>query len=147
MTFSLSIQSAAAIVGATKLATGVARQIGKAIGFDEVLRSGGVSAETVTESKAADIGAAIERLADTVMEKLTAMDLDTNPPASVEVTPDGRLQVVGDHPAAAHIEAVLADDPDVRDAVTGLIAAGATVPMAVDLTNAARQANIPSRPF
>lgn len=149
MTFSLSIQSAAAIVGATRLATGVARQIGKAIGFDEVLRSGDVSAESASESKSTDIGAAIERLAETVMKKLTAMDWGANPPASIEVTPEGRLQVVGDHPAAAQIEAALADDPDVRGAVSGLIAAGASVPMAVDLTSAADltktvgQANIP----
>lgn len=152
MTFSLSIQSAALVFGATKLATGVARHVGKAIGFDEVLRSGNAPVDPAGKPSAGtDIASATTRLTETVLQKLNEAGLGNNPPASLEITPDGRLQVVGDHPAAAEIEATLAEDPVVRAAVSGLVAAGATVPLAVDLTAAADltnpvgQANISTR--
>ncbi len=149
LTLPLSIQSAAAVVGATKLVTAVTRQIGKAVNFADVLASAGAS-ESATESASeperkpvSAIDDATSTLAKSVQQKLSALGIDPNQLPGLHVNDQGELQLGGDHPKAAEIEAALADDPAVRDAVDSLVAVGGRLPISVDLTNGSPQANIP----
>lgn len=141
---SLPIPSTTLILGAAKLAHGVASRVGQAIGFEDVLHGGVDSVGSVA--------GLTDQLADSIREHLNRSGLrpmvggGPNQALQLSVKPDGTLIVEGDHPRAAEIEALLASSPSIVETATRLAQQGGPTQITIDLTSLSVQANIPIRP-
>ncbi|WP_146456747.1 hypothetical protein [Rubripirellula tenax] len=133
---SLPLQSAGAIVGAAVLATKAVQQIGKSLGFDEVL------AAEASANAASSPEALIKELSQAIAERLDESGFGVNLPAKLDVTFDGEIQVAPNHPQAAQIESRLANDPKISTIVEKLRSSAGPGPWSVDLTKSSTQGNI-----
>ena len=138
----LPFGSVAAIRGAAHLAQGAAHQLGQAFGFDEVLRSGG---DVAGPAKSAQT--LLAELTESIRRRLAdVVGMPANPAVQLSVHADGELTVDGNHPRAAQIEAVLSEDPKLRQTARQLRQAGGPGEVLVDLTSGGGQENISSKP-
>ncbi len=114
----LVVQGASHLVqGASHLAGEVARRVGQAVGFADVLA--GTESPTgdefdltgATSPSRRDLRAELVESIDRILRE-SGVNLDQ--PLQLSVDPDGALRVVSDHERAAEIEAKLEGDPDIR---------------------------------
>ena len=113
-TLSLPISTAAAVVGAVKLAQGIAQGVSQAIGFHDVL----------SETSAGDASDSLEQLTQSIQQRLSDSGIQVNQELPIRITEDGQLRVDGDHPRAAEIEAVLNSDRQITESAKRLTAPG-----------------------
>lgn len=140
---SLPIPPTTLILGAAKLAQGVASRVGQAIGFDDVLHG----TDSVDDSIITN-DALTDQLVDSIRARLVQSGLidsggEPNQTLQLSVQQDGALRVEGGHPRAAEIEALLGSSPQIVGAASKLARSGGPTEIAIDLTSPKLQANIP----
>lgn len=141
---SLPIPTTTLILGATKLAHGVANRVGQVIGFDEVLR-GADSAQASGVTK--DVGTMTNELSHSIRSQLRQSGVHLsgdgpNQSLRISVEPGGDLTVRGDHSRAAEIEALLGANPQITHQARQLAMAGGPSEISIDLTSNTKQANM-----
>ncbi|MGB0598857.1 MAG: hypothetical protein ACPGLY_19395 [Rubripirellula sp.] len=114
---SLPIPSTLVVQGASHLAGEVARRVGQAVGFADVLAGAASSpVEEIdlhgpTSPSQGDLRAELVESIDRILRE-SGMNLDQ--PLQLNIDTDGRLRVVSDDDRAAAIEAKLEGDPSIR---------------------------------
>ncbi len=139
---SLPIPPTTLILGAAKLAQGVASRVGQAIGFDDVLHGTHAVDDGITND------ALMGQLVDSIRTRLVQSGLmdaggEPNQTLQLSVQQDGGLRVLGAHPRAAEIEALLGSTPQIVSTARKLARSGGPAEIAIDLTSPNPQANIP----
>ena len=144
---SLSIPSATLILGAARLAQGVASRVGQAIGFEDVLHGADAPQQTESGEPSALSTQLVEAIRSRLFQSgLISMDGGPNQSLQLGVNQDGTLRVSGDHPRAAEIEALLASSPSIVETAGKLAQSGEVSEITIDLTSPSVQANIPVTP-
>lgn len=105
--------SPATAISAIRLASESVSRVGKtlgdALGFDDVLNSGG---EASSVSSLSDLRV---EFASSAKRSLSMLGLSVNQGAVFSVQSNGQIHVEGDHPHAARIEAAVNGDPELSE--------------------------------
>ena len=137
---------------AVQVAQVAAQKIGDAIGFDEILQGASSGSPAIAEGESlADLQSQFTHLAS---ETLSKRGISANPRVSLRVGNQGQIEVTGDHPQAAQIEAALAGNPDLSTLAKKVLASLGTslgtpearmeLPLPDDLTIPPSMMNIPA---
>ena len=132
------VSTAAAAVGAAKLAQGIMRSVangvGEAMGFHDVLRQDTPSdAPKVTK----------QNLIDSVRNRLKSADVGVNHPIEISLSERGQIQVEGNHPHGATIESLLNQDASISMLASKLASQlDGPTRMSIGLTTSSAEVNI-----
>ncbi|MEE2935081.1 MAG: hypothetical protein VYA84_03690 [Planctomycetota bacterium] len=113
----LPISSTLVVQGATHRAGEVARRVGQAVGFADVLAGGAsppleeIDLHGSTSTSQGDLRAELVESIDRILRE-SGINLDQSLQVSIDT--DGALRVVSDHERAAEIEAKLESDSGIR---------------------------------
>ncbi len=110
----LPISAAAAVIGAAKLAQGIAQGVSGAIGFHDVL----------SQPSEAETGEALQQLTEAIGQRLSGAGIEVNQELPIGVTDDGQLRVDSNHPRAAEIESLLNSDDQITAAARRIALSG-----------------------
>ena len=127
----LPIPTTLVVQGASQLAGEVARRVGQAVGFADVLA--GAERLAVEETRIADSNSFVDakspsqeqlrrELVEAIDRMLQKSGLTLEQPLQLSVAPDGAVRVVSDHERAAEIEARLGSDAEVSQLAQQLAA-------------------------
>ena len=147
---SLPIPNLALIQGATQLATHVAGRVGKAMGFDEVLR--GVASPLAgaaeqrdsveTTDAAPSIGNLHARISRRIRSLMEDAGMAVNGDLKICVDSRHNLTLETQHPSGAGIEELLNRDPELKQDFESLANLTATNDFSIDLTSHGPVANM-----
>ncbi|MDB4749383.1 hypothetical protein OAF83_00615 [Rubripirellula sp.] len=153
---SLPIPNLALVHGATQLATHVAGRVGKAMGFDEVLRGGNAAAPTSAQQadsaqqipgiENTDVVPKIDDLHARISSRIRSLMREAGMAVSgaLKIRFDSRqnLNVDNPHPSGAGIEELLNRDPALKQDFESLASLTARNAFSIDLTSHGPVANI-----
>ncbi len=147
---SLPIPNLAIVHGATQLATHVAGRVGKAMGFDEVLRGGDasepVSARQIPGVENIDVAPKIDDLHARISSRIRCLMRDAGIILSgaLKIRLDSRnnLNVDNQHSSGAGIEELLNRDPALKQDFESLASLTARNAFSIDLTSHGPVANM-----
>ncbi len=153
---SLPIPNLALVHGATQIATQVAGRVGKAMGFDEVLRGGdavaassaqqAVPAQQVSDAKNTDVAPKIDDLHARISSRIRSLMREAGMAVSgaLQIRLDSRqnLNVDNPHPSGAGIEELLNRDPALKQDFENLASLTARNAFSIDLTSHGPVANM-----
>ena len=148
---SFSLAHVALIRTAAQLATGVARGVGEAVGFDEILHR--TTAETpvdgvdgppqgLSDGNGLSIADLTRKLTETIRSELSKHAIGLNQPLALRVRQDRKLNVEGDHPRAAAIEAILNSLPEVLELAGKVVGNAGVIEIPSDLTSKGEPENM-----
>ena len=147
---SLPIPNLALVHGATQIATQVAGRVGKAMGFDEVLRGGDAaaasSAQQVSGVENTDVVPKIDDLHARISSRIRSLMREAGMAVSgaLEIRLDSRqnLNVDNQHPSGAGIEELLNRDPALKQDFESLVSLTTRNAFSIDLTSHGPVANM-----
>ena len=147
---SFSLAHVALIRTAAQLDTGVARGVGEAVGFDEILHrtaetpvdSVGGPAEGLSDGSGLSIADLTRKLTETIRSELSKHAIGLNQPLALRVRQDRKLNVEGDHPQAAAIEAILNSLPKVLELAGKVAGNVGVIEIPSDLTSKGEPENM-----
>ena len=153
---SLPIPNLALVHGATQIATQVAGRVGKAMGFDEVLRGGNaasassahqaVPAQQVSGVENTDEAPKIDDLHARISSRIRSLMREAGMTVSgaLKIRLDSRqnLNVDNPHPSGAGIEELLNRDPALKQDFESLASLTARNAFSIDLTSHGPVANM-----
>lgn len=150
------VPNLALVHGATQLATQVAGRVGKAMGFDEVLRGGDAAASTSAQQagpaqqisgvESTDGAPNIEDLHARISSRIRSLirdaDLDVSGALKIRLDSRQNLNVDNPHPSGAGIEELLNRDPAFKQDFESLASLTARNAFSIDLTSHGPVANM-----
>ena len=147
---SLPIPNLALVHDATQIATRVAGRVGKAMGFDEVLRGGAAAqVDSAEQGLAADKADAVPSISDLharISSRIRSLMKDAGMAVSgaLEIRFDSRqnLSVENPHPSGAGIEELLNRDSNLKQDFESLARLTARNDFSIDLTSHGPVANM-----
>ena len=153
---SLPIPNLALVHGVTQLATHVAGRVGKAMGFDEVLRGGDVAAPTSAQQADSaqqipsvgntDVVPKIDDLHARISSRIRSLMREAGMAVSgaLKIRLDSRdnLNVDNPHPSGAGIEELLNRDPALKQDFESLVSLTTRNAFSIDLTSHGPVANM-----
>ncbi len=147
---SLPIPNIALIHGATRLATHVAGRVGKAMGFDEVLRGADaphadlaqIDVATQNAGEVQNTAAVRDRLTHQIRSLLEDAGISVNQELHVSVDQQHNLRVDVQHSRSAEIEAVLNQEPALKREFESLARLEKRNDFSIDLTSSGAVANM-----
>ena len=146
----MPIPNLALVHGATQLATHVAGRVGKAIGFDEVLRGGQTtspaSAQLIRSVENTKVAPKVEDLHARISSRIRCLieDAGIAECGALKIRLDSRqyLNVDTPHPSGAGIEELLNRDPALKQDFESLASLTARNAFSIDLTSHGPAANM-----
>ena len=146
----MPIPNLALVHGATQIATQVAGRVGKAMGFDEVLRGGDAaaasSAQQVSGVENTDEAPKIDDLHARISSRIRSLMREAGMTVSgaLKIRLDSRqnLNVDNPHPSGAGIEELLNRDPALKQDFESLVSLTTRNAFSIDLTSHGPVANM-----